>query len=97
MRKIYEPILISLRDDQDQVIGFNYVYYKNSALLTQLQYYPYIQLAVIFVFAVIAYIAFNYSKTAEQNRVWVGLAKETAHQLGTTTILVNGLGRVLQI
>jgi len=83
MREIYEPIPISLRDDDGQVVGFNFVYYKNSELLTQLQYYPYIQLSVIAIFGLIAYIVFNYSKTAEQNRVWVGLAKETAHQLGT--------------
>ena len=83
MKGIYDPILITQRDEQDQVIGFNYVYYKNSELLTQLQYYPYVQLTVIAIFGLIAYIVFNYSKTAEQNRVWVGLAKETAHQLGT--------------
>jgi signal transduction histidine kinase len=52
-------------------------------LLTQLVVYPYIQLSVIAIFGFISYLAFNYSKAAEQNRVWVGLAKETAHQLGT--------------
>jgi signal transduction histidine kinase len=52
-------------------------------LLKQLIAYPYIQLSVIAIFGFIAYLAFNYSKAAEQNRVWVGLAKETAHQLGT--------------
>ncbi|MDA0193556.1 MAG: HAMP domain-containing sensor histidine kinase [Bacteroidetes bacterium] len=83
MEKIYEPILITLRDDNDQVLGFNYVYYKNSDLLTQLQFYPYVQLSIIAIFGLIAYVVFNFSKTAEQNRVWVGLAKETAHQLGT--------------
>lgn len=83
MESIYEPILITFRDDQDQVLGFNYVYYKNSEILTQLQYYPYVQLTVIAIFGLIAFVIFSYSKTAEQNRVWVGLAKETAHQLGT--------------
>lgn len=64
--------------------GFrNLIFYKNSFLLTQLVYYPYIQLTIIAIFAIIAYLAFSYSKNAEQNRVWVGLAKETAHQLGT--------------
>ncbi|HEY8400905.1 MAG TPA: HAMP domain-containing sensor histidine kinase, partial [Cytophagaceae bacterium] len=61
----------------------NYIFYRNSYLLTQLVYYPYIQLTVIAIFAIIAYLAFSYSRNAEQNRVWVGLAKETAHQLGT--------------
>ncbi|RSK37721.1 sensor histidine kinase [Hymenobacter metallilatus] len=61
----------------------NYLYYKESDLLTQLRYYPLVQLAIIGCLAVIAYFAFSYSRRAEQNRVWVGLAKETAHQLGT--------------
>lgn len=84
MKNSYEPIEIKLRDQQTrQVYGTQYVYYKNSFLLTQLTYYPYIQLSVIALFGIVAYIIFNYSKAAEQNRVWVGLAKETAHQLGT--------------
>jgi signal transduction histidine kinase len=52
-------------------------------LLTQLIAYPFIQLSVIAIFGFISYLAFNYSRVAEENRVWVGLAKETAHQLGT--------------
>ena len=63
--------------------GAQYAYYRNSYLLRQLSAYPYIQLTVIGIFGFIAYLAFNYSRTSEQNRVWVGLAKETAHQLGT--------------
>lgn len=59
------------------------VYYRNSELLTSLKYYPYIQLSVILVFGILAYAVFNQSKVAEQNRVWAGLTKETAHQLGT--------------
>ena len=61
----------------------NYIYYKNSWVLAQLQYYPFLQLTVIAIFMLIAYLAFSSSRRAEQNRVWVGLAKETAHQLGT--------------
>jgi signal transduction histidine kinase len=84
MRKIYEPINVTLRDPRTgEVFGTQYIYYKNSFLLTQLIAYPYIQLSVIAIFGFISYLAFNYSKAAEQNRVWVGLAKETAHQLGT--------------
>jgi len=60
-----------------------YVYYKDSVLLTQLRIFPYIQLSVIAVFLLVAYTAFNSSRKSEQNQVWVGLAKETAHQLGT--------------
>lgn len=83
MEEEHEPILITLRNNLDEVTGYQYVYYKNSFLLTQLQFYPYVQLMVIFIFAIVAYMVFNYSRSAEQNRVWVGLAKETAHQLGT--------------
>jgi two-component system, sporulation sensor kinase E len=61
----------------------NYVFYKDSDLLSQLRFYPYVQLMVIACFVLIAYFVFSYSRKAEQNRVWVGLAKETAHQLGT--------------
>ncbi len=84
MKKAFPPIPIVLRDPNTQEeFGRQYVYYKNSFLLMQLIAYPYVQLSVIAIFAFISYLAFNYSKEAEQNRVWVGLAKETAHQLGT--------------
>jgi signal transduction histidine kinase len=59
------------------------IYYGNSALLKQLRYYPLWQLAIVLLFGFLAYMAFDFSRRAEQNRVWVGLAKETAHQLGT--------------
>ena len=78
-----DPIPIVYRNPGGEIINIEYVYYKNSDLLRQLNYYPYIQLTTILFFAVLAYMAFSYSRTAEQNRVWVGLAKETAHQLGT--------------
>src|SRR5690606_6165856 len=84
MADTYDPIIITLKDPTtDEVFGTQKVYYRNSALLTQLIAYPYVQLTVIAIFGFISYLAFNYSKAAEQNRVWVGLAKETAHQLGT--------------
>ncbi|MFB6340899.1 PAS domain-containing sensor histidine kinase [Saccharicrinis sp. FJH62] len=59
------------------------LYYNDSILLKQLQYYPYVQLGLIAFFFVMAYLAFSFSKKAEENQVWVGLSKETAHQLGT--------------
>ncbi|WKN40940.1 sensor histidine kinase [Tunicatimonas pelagia] len=84
MQNAYKPIEIEMRHPKTQMyIGSQFVYYRNSFLLTQLQYYPYVQLGVISIFALIAYLVFSYSRTAEQNRVWVGMAKETAHQLGT--------------
>ncbi|WP_238387614.1 sensor histidine kinase, partial [Pararcticibacter amylolyticus] len=60
-----------------------FVYYKDSLLLTQLRVFPYIQLTVIAIFLLVAYMVFSSSRRSEQNLVWVGLAKETAHQLGT--------------
>ncbi len=84
MREAYKPIEIVLRNPKtDMVDGYQFVYYKNSFLLTQLQYYPYVQLSVIAVFILLTYTVFSYSRRAEQNRVWIGMAKETAHQLGT--------------
>ena len=60
-----------------------YIYYEDSRLLKSLSIYPYVQVLVAVVLAVILYMAVIYTKRAEQNRVWVGLSKETAHQLGT--------------
>ncbi|RPD46118.1 histidine kinase [Hymenobacter sediminis] len=78
MKEQHTPIVIEIGGGVR-----NFIYYKESSLLTQLRYYPLVQLAIIGCLAVIAYFAFSYSRRAEQNRVWVGLAKETAHQLGT--------------
>lgn len=61
----------------------NYLYYSRSTILTNLTYYPVVQLGVILLFILVAYFAFSSSRKAEQNQVWVGLSKETAHQLGT--------------
>lgn len=60
-----------------------YIYYEDSILLRRLSLYPYVQLGVMIVLVIIIYLAVVYTKRAEQNRVWVGLSKETAHQLGT--------------
>lgn len=60
-----------------------YFYYSKSTILKKLTYYPIIQIVVILLFIFIAYLAFSSSRKAEQNQVWVGLSKETAHQLGT--------------
>lgn len=71
--------------------GHNFtVYYGDSALLKGTYFFPYIQLSVIVVFIIFAFITFSSSKHNEQNRVWVGLAKETAHQLGTPTSSLLG-------
>ncbi len=60
-----------------------HLYYEDSRLLKMLNYYPYIQLLVMLIFVAVVYFAVTSTKKAEQNKVWVGLSKETAHQLGT--------------
>lgn len=60
-----------------------YIYYDESPMLKRLRYYPYLQLLVILLFFVIVFVSFFVAQRSEQNKVWVGLAKETAHQLGT--------------
>lgn len=78
IKQKHEPIVIALPDNH-----FNYIYYDDSNVLRKLEYYPLVQLLVIAVFLAVAYMAFSSSRNEEQNRVWIGMAKETAHQLGT--------------
>jgi len=75
MKSHQEPILIP---GVDQML-----YYEESSLLVELRYYPVFQMGVIILFIILAYIAFSTSRRSEQNLVWIGMAKETAHQLGT--------------
>jgi signal transduction histidine kinase len=72
------PIQVNLAES-----GTWYIFYEDSFLLTQLKYYPYLQLIAIGLFLLIGYLVFSQSRRSEQNQVWVGMAKETAHQLGT--------------
>lgn len=85
MKSEADPIEIDLGDGNKQ-----YLYYQNSILLTKLRLYPIILLVVISLFVVIAYIAFSNARKAEQNQVWNGLAKETAHQIGTPLTSLMG-------
>ncbi|MBO73209.1 MAG: ATP-binding protein [Flavobacteriales bacterium] len=78
MKSKAKPIEIPVFDGEKQ-----YIYFEHSILIDMLAYYPYMQLSVIGLFVVISYFAFSSSRNAEQNQVWVGMSKETAHQLGT--------------
>ena len=78
MRAQHEPIEYEVFEGEKQ-----YIFYKDSSILIQLKLYPWLQFAIIAIFLLASYLAFNNSRRAEQNRVWVGMAKETAHQLGT--------------
>jgi K+-sensing histidine kinase KdpD len=80
MKNEHVPIKI-LYDEENK--RYNYLYYENSKLLNELKTYPFIQLALIAFFALMSYFALSSSRKAEQNQVWVGMSKETAHQLGT--------------
>ena len=75
---------------------YNLIYYKDSIILTMLIYYPYIQLGIIIFFILVSYLAFRSSRKAEQNQVWVGMSKETAHQLGTPTSSLAGWIEILE-
>ena len=78
MKKRHGPLVVEIGNGERGL-----VYYSNSNLLRQLAYFPWVLLAILTALGVLAYLAFSSSRRAEQNRVWVGLAKETAHQLGT--------------
>lgn len=78
MRETSNVIEINMGD-----AGSQYLYYEDSRLLKALSYYPYIQIVVLVTFILIVYYAVSSTQRAEQNKVWIGLSKETAHQLGT--------------
>ncbi len=79
-----EPIIVEGLD------GNSTLYYKNSFLVTLLTYFPIFQFLLIAGFIMVGYIAFNAARKGEQNRVWAGMAKETAHQLGTPISAIIG-------
>lgn len=80
MRAEHDPITIELPDGAK-----NYVYYFDSVTLKKLNYFPYIQLLIITFFIVIVFYSYGQARKSEQNQIWLGMAKETAHQLGTPT------------
>lgn len=91
MKSENDSIIIDLGNDRVQ-----YLYYYNSDLLRKLAVFPYIQLGVIILFFLVSYIAFSVSRKAEQNQVWTGLSKETAHQLGTPISSLLGWIEILK-
>ena len=76
-KKAHRPI------EADYGTGKNYIYYGESYLLIQLRYFPYVQLTIIVLFLIVVLLALSAANRSLQNQVWVGLSKETAHQLGT--------------
>lgn len=94
MSLVNQPVTVSYRIPPVNFTIYygttNYSSLVSNAHSEALLYFPYVQLIIIGVFAIFAYIAFMSTKQNEQNRVWVGLAKETAHQLGTPTSSLLG-------
>lgn len=85
-----KPIKIRLKN------GNNFIYYGNSALITQLKYYPLALLLIIFLFLLLIYNYYNSTKIAVQNKLWAGMAKETAHQIGTPLSSIMGWIEILK-
>ena len=92
MKEKNNPIIIDVGNGR-----INRIYYRESIILRKLTYFPFIQLGVIMLFIMVSYLAFSSSRKAEQNQVWVGMSKETAHQLGTPTSSLAGWIEILQI
>ncbi len=86
LSKLNDPVVVQLRWNNHKHLLF----YGNSSLLISLYYFPYIQVLLIIAFTFLCFVALRSSKQDEQNRVWIGLAKETAHQLGTPTSSLLG-------
>ena len=90
VNKQHGPIELRIDDTMTQ-----YIYWEDSNLLTRLRYVPYAQFALIFIFIAIAVIAMLTAQRSEQNMLWVGLSKETAHQLGTPISSLNAWQQLL--
>jgi signal transduction histidine kinase len=94
--------LEKMKGENDSIVidlgngNYQYLYYRNSNLLRRLAAFPYFQLGVIILFIAVSYIAFSISRKAEQNKVWTGLSKESAHQLGTPISSISGWVEILK-
>lgn len=91
LRESQQPIEVKINENTMQ-----YIYYENSTLLTLLTWYPYINLAVVLVFMTVALLFVFTVQEAQQDRVWAGLSKETAHQLGTPISSLNAWHEILK-
>lgn len=85
------PVEIDLGNNQK-----GYIYYAESPVITKLRYYPYIQWIIITAFVLFSYILFSWARKTEQNLIWIGLSKETAHQLGTPISALSAWLEVLK-
>ncbi len=92
MDAVHRPIVVTYQDS----IILSLVHYGESPLITQLRLFPWVGLTVVAVFILIGYISFSYIKRSEQSNIWVGMARETAHQLGTPISSLMGWTELLR-
>lgn len=93
MDKIHKPIAVTYKDS----LVLQKIHYGDSKLITQLRYYPFIQIIIAALFIFLAYIGFSNIKKNEQSNIWVGMAKETAHQFGTPISSLMGWIEMLKL
>ncbi|KUO68398.1 MAG: histidine kinase [Lutibacter sp. BRH_c52] len=93
MKSQNNPITISYKGEDLK----QYIYYRDSDLLTKLKYYPIALILILFLFASVIYLFFKSNKVAEQNKLWTGMAKETAHQIGTPLSSLLGWIEILRL
>lgn len=89
------PIKAAINDRDTVILGK--IHYGDSILIMQLQYYPYFQIVFAALFILVGYISFSYIKRNEQSNIWVGMSKETAHQLGTPISSLMGWSEILKM
>ncbi len=92
LESIHETIIVKVNNTT-----LNKIFYGNSDLINRLKYYPYLQILFALLFILIAYVSFSYLKRTEQSNIWVGMAKETAHQLGTPISSLMGWVEILRL
>lgn len=93
MDEVNTPIKVSYQDS----LVLSYVHYGQSALVTKLKFLPFIEFFVAGIFIFLGYFGFNYIKRTEQSNIWVGLSKETAHQLGTPISSLMGWNELIKV
>ncbi len=95
LKSLHPPIIVTYTDSVTHIL--TKIYYGDSAIVTKLKYYPYLQIFFAVFFIIIAYIGFSHVKRTEQSNIWVGMAKETAHQLGTPISSLLGWLELLKL
>ncbi|MFZ1289392.1 MAG: HAMP domain-containing sensor histidine kinase [Melioribacteraceae bacterium] len=94
---VHDPINVSFKDFDGKEKVFNKIYFGNSELIQKLKYYPFLQVLFAILFLTISYVSFSYVKKTEQSNIWVGMAKEIAHQLGTPISSLMGWVELLKL